>query len=285
MLLESTERSLTVAVSIEQALAARKAGATVLAGGTWLMRDPRRGRALPSSLVSLHAIPGLREIQIETDRITVGAGVTHAALSKAIAELRGVEALAAAASGSANPAIRRVATVGGNLCSIDFAAADLLPALLALDAQVALQADEGPVSIAMEDFVARRDVLLSNAILSHVIISRKVVASSHARLPLRKAGDYPVVIVSLARTENGELRIAVGSVEEIARRWISLENALAGRVPDVASAVALALEHNDFKGRDGVEAEGWYRRQVLPAIFGRALTKLRQIEATNGGHA
>ncbi len=70
------------------------------------------------------------------DRVSFGASVTHAALAKAIAGLPGLEGLAAAATGAANPAIRRVATVGGNLCALDFAAADLVPTLLALDARL-----------------------------------------------------------------------------------------------------------------------------------------------------
>ncbi|RUU76343.1 molybdopterin dehydrogenase, partial [Mesorhizobium sp. M7A.F.Ca.MR.362.00.0.0] len=37
----SVERSFTAASTIEEAMAARRQGAAVLAGGTWMMRDPR----------------------------------------------------------------------------------------------------------------------------------------------------------------------------------------------------------------------------------------------------
>ena len=56
--------------------------------------------------------------------------VTHAELAAAVAEIPGLEVLASAAERSADPAIRAMATIGGNLPASDFAAADCVPALL-----------------------------------------------------------------------------------------------------------------------------------------------------------
>ncbi|MCF3639615.1 FAD binding domain-containing protein [Rhizobium sp. TRM95111] len=275
---DSLERSLTVAGSIEEALSARRQGAAILAGGTWLMRDPRRGQVLPKTLVSLHALPGLAAIDIKAGHMTIGAAVTHEALGRAFAGVVGFEAVVAAAVGAANPAIRRVATVGGNLCTQDFAAADLLPVLLAMEATVELAASDGPMFIPMAAFLAGRRVLLTDTILIRVILSRDLAASAHARLPLRRAGDYPVAIVSMVLTTEGRLRVAVGSVEDVARRWDALENAFAaepgGRPAGAERAAALAAACNDFRGRDGIEADGWYRRQVLPTLVRRSMEAL-----------
>lgn len=275
---ESLERSLTVAGSIAEALAARRQGAAILAGGTWLMRDPRRGSALPAALVSLHALPHLTAIDMEADQIAIGAAVTHETLGRTLADLPGFEAVVAAAVGAANPAIRRVATVGGNLCTQDFAAADLLPALLAADAAIELETADGQVHMPVAAFLADRSGLLGDAILTRVILRRDLAASAHARLPLRRAGDYPVAIVSVALSNEGSLRVAVGSVEQVARRWHALENAFAGepggRPVDAERAAALAAGCNDFQGREGIEADGWYRRQVLPALVRRSMEAL-----------
>lgn len=277
------ERSLVVAGSIDEALAARRQGAAILAGGTWLMRDPLRGLALPETLISLHRLPGLQTVDVETDQITIGASVTHEALARSLSGVVGFEAIAAAATGAANPAIRRVATVGGNLCTQSFAAADLVPALLAVDAIVELHAQQGSTRLPIASFLAERQQLLTNAILVRVIVNRDTVASAHARLPLRRAGDYPVAIVSVAIGAGGQMRVAVGSVEDVARRWDTLEAAFAGepggRPLDAARAAVLAVEYNDFQGRDGVEADAWYRRQVLPALVRRAMAALFQKEA------
>jgi carbon-monoxide dehydrogenase medium subunit len=280
---DNLERSLTVAGSIEEALAVRKQGAAILAGGTWLMRDERRGLTLPQAFVSLHAVPGLKAIDIEDHQITIGAAVTHEVLGKLLAGIAGLEAVTAAATGAANPAIRRVATVGGNLCTTDFAAADLLPALLAVDAIVELQADHVPLRLPIASFLANRRDLLAGAILTRVILCRDNLASAHARLPLRRAGDYPVAIMSVALTAQRQIRIAVGSVEHVARRWTTLEEAFSaerdGRPASGEIAASLAAQCNDFEGRDGIEADGWYRRQVLPALVRRSMEALLQEDA------
>ncbi|WP_435926384.1 FAD binding domain-containing protein [Mesorhizobium sp. WSM4083] len=248
----------------------------MLAGGTWMMRDPRRGVDLPEAVVALHRIPALSKVEIEPDHVVIGAAVTHAVLGRAL-HAAGFEGLLTAAENAANPGIRRVATVGGNLCALDFAAADLPPALLVCEATVELETFEGPKLIGISDFLKDRHALLAEAIVTRIHLRRDLVASAHIRLPLRKAGDYPVAIVSLAVDKDKRCRIAVGSVEPVARRWTALEQAMAA---DSASAfdpertAGLALEHNDFQGRDGKEAEGWYRRQVLAPLVKRGVAAL-----------
>lgn len=271
---EGPERIFDSVATVAEAVAARAAGAAVLAGGTWMMRDPRRGVALPEKVVALSRIAELQSVDISEDRISIGASVTHTTLAKALSAVPGLEGLAAAATGAANPAIRRVATVGGNLCATDFAAADLVPALLALEAEVELVLADGLRTLPLASFLAERPALLKTALLTRVIVRRDVVRSAHIRLPLRKAGDYPVAIVSVARASDGAIRISVGSVEPVARRWMALEAALTGQAVTPEEAQAQAEKTNDFIGRDGIEAEGWYRREVLPALVRRAFADL-----------
>jgi carbon-monoxide dehydrogenase medium subunit len=273
---EGPERVFDSVATVAEAVAARGAGAAVLAGGTWMMRDARRGVDLPERIVALSRIVELQSVDVFDDRVSIGASVTHSALAGGLAGLAGLEGLASAATGAANPAIRRVATIGGNLCAIEFAAADLVPALLALDAEVELALAAGSCILPLSAFLAERGELLKSALLTRVIIRRDAVASTHIRLPLRKAGDYPVAIVSIAQATDGAIRIAVGSVEPVARRWTALEAALAGQVVTPEEAQALAKKTNDFIGRDGIEAEGWYRREVLPALVRRAFAALQK---------
>lgn len=277
---DGPERAFLSAVTVAEAVAARGAGAEVLAGGTWMMRDPRRGVSLPESVVALSRIAELQHVEVLDGEIRIGASVTHAVLASALSGPAGLEGLVAAATGAANPAIRRVATVGGNLCAIDFAAADLVPALLALDVGIELALADGPRLVPISDFLRERSELLKTALLTRVIIRRDVATSAHVRLPLRKAGDYPVAIVSVAKNADGTIHVAVGSVEPVARRWSALEAELAGKAVTPEAAQALAEKTNDFIGRDGIEAEGWYRCEVLPALVRRALAALQKGGAT-----
>ena len=101
------------------------------------------------------------------------------------------------------------------------------------------------------------------------------------RLPLRKAGDYPVAIVSVSAEVDpegriGNPRISVGSVEAVARRWTRLEAGLDGSLlsPEIAFEHAQSMAA-DFVGRDGIEAPGWYRVKVLPVLVRRAFEALK----------
>lgn len=277
--------SLYVATTVEDAVAAlgdRGQEGAALAGATWIMRAPLRHQPIDRSYVALTRIDALRQVNILDRQIEIGACVTHAQLATALASLPDCRVLASAAGHSANPAIRRVATVGGNLCSSDFAAADLVPALICLDAQVELATARGMEQLPVEQFLAQRTDLDPDCLLTRVIVPRKACRSAHIRLPLRKAGDYPVAIVSLVADIGSSgsvdgIRIAVGSVEAVARRWHGLEAALIGQPLDAHGAAAEADRYaEEFDGRDGIEAPGWYRIKVLPSLVRRAVQALQQ---------
>jgi carbon-monoxide dehydrogenase medium subunit len=250
-----------------------------VAGATWIMRAPLRAEPMKRHLVALGAIDGMRAIDIAADAISIGACVTHAALADALAALPDMHVLAQAAGLSANPAVRAMATLGGNLCTSAFPAADLVPALMCLDALVDLASPRGDERLPLTDFLVRRPVLPPGTLVCRVVVPRAQRCSAHARLPLRKAGDYPVAIVSVALALSGgriaKAGVAVGSVEAVARRWSSLEARLVGQAPDPEAAAQAARDGMDFIGRDGVEAPGWYRESVLPTLVKRALQSLR----------
>ena len=266
-------RSLAAALD---ALAERGADGAPLAGGTWIMRAPIRHEAHKPAYVALSGLSELKTIAISDRSVEIGAGASHASIATALADMPELAVLAHAAGHSANPAVRSVATVGGNLCTCAFAAADLVPALLCLNAEVEIAARDGAERMSVERFLIARNTLEPGRLLTKIIIPRVPARTAHARLPLRKAGDYPVAIVSLAVVldEAGKVvtaRVAVGSVETVARRWERLEASLSGDIfdPEEASRAALRLS-DDFTGRDAVEAPGWYRVSVLPALVRRA---------------
>jgi aerobic carbon-monoxide dehydrogenase medium subunit len=282
------KRSLHIARSVTEALEARARlgeNAEFFAGGTWIMRADRREEFEDRHYISIGGIEALAGISISKDEVVIGASASHAELAAALTEVAGLRALHAAAAKSANPAIRNLATVGGNICTGGFAAADLVPALLCLSASLEFSGADGVERVPLETFLKTRSAVLPGRILTRVFVPRKPRRSAHTRLPLKKAGDYPVAIVSasLALGENGTVEdavIAVGSVEHSARRWTSLETAIRGRRPTPSDVVTLARETaGEFQGRDGVEAPGWYRVKVLPELARRAFEDLAERKA------
>jgi carbon-monoxide dehydrogenase medium subunit len=240
------------------------------------MRSPIRHDPHKPHYVAIGKIAELTAIRIDADVIEIGAAVTHAVLASALADLPEFNVLAMAAGRSANPAIRAMATIGGNLSTSGFAAADCVPALLCLDAEVEISSRGDQEWIGLERFLRIRPTLEPGRMLTRIILPRRGRKTAHARLPLRKSGDYPAAIVSLAVSFDAAARvqaarIAVGSVEAVARRWERLEAALAGRPLDPARAAEVAAELADeFTGRDSVELPAWYRVSVLPSLVRRA---------------
>ncbi|WP_257168142.1 xanthine dehydrogenase family protein subunit M [Bradyrhizobium sp. SRS-191] len=273
--------SIFVARSLPDALAAlddRGPTGAVFAGGTWIMRAPIRHEPLAANYVAIGKIPELTAVTITSETIEIGAAVTHAALAAALDGLPEFAVLTMAAGRAANPAIRSAATIGGNMATTQFAAADCVPALLCLDAEVELGSPEGCERMPLVRFLAIRSTLAPGRLLTRIIVQRKGRNSAHARLPLRKAGDYPVAIVSLAISCDAAgrvatARVAIGSVEPIARRWERLEAALIGHPIEPERLAQLAREFaDDFTGRDSVEVPAWYRLSVLPSLVRRAAT-------------
>lgn len=98
------------------ALLARLPGARIVAGGTDLVPNLRRGIGAPDALIDVTSIAEFDAIARDAAGWRIGAGATLAALASDEALARELPALAQAAASVAGPAHRTVATLGGNLC-------------------------------------------------------------------------------------------------------------------------------------------------------------------------
>ncbi|MBZ0129440.1 MAG: 4-hydroxybenzoyl-CoA reductase subunit beta [Rhodobacteraceae bacterium] len=103
--------------TLDQALAAlAEPGAKPMAGGTDLVVNLRRGLVDAPILVDLSGIAGFATIELSDDGLTIGAGVTLAALAADVGVAARYQAIHDAAEVIAGPGHRAAATVGGNLC-------------------------------------------------------------------------------------------------------------------------------------------------------------------------
>ncbi len=98
------------------ALLASVPGARIIAGGTDLLPNLRRGIGAPPALIDVSAIADFGAVTCGAQGWHLGAGVTLAALAADAAMARELPALAQAAASVAGPGHRSVATLGGNLC-------------------------------------------------------------------------------------------------------------------------------------------------------------------------
>jgi CO/xanthine dehydrogenase FAD-binding subunit len=246
--------------------------ARLIAGGTLVMRDVNEGRITEGTLVRI-TDPAFARIQTGGSRIELGAGVTMAA----VLANRDLAFLHPAARAIGGPAVRNAATVGGNL----FAEApygDFTVALLALDAQVTLQAGYGGGrAMTLEELLAGRD-RGGQGLVTAVQFARP---ASPANFRFRKASRVRpkgIAVLSIAAhlpTSGGRVagaRVAYGAMAPTPVRAKGVERALEGRPLDqaVIGAARQAALEGTRPATDAIASE-WYRREVLPVHLGRLL--------------
>jgi aerobic carbon-monoxide dehydrogenase medium subunit len=271
---------LQVATTVEDALARLQAcgrGTQFVAGGTWVLRAPHRGEELAPQYVSLARVSELAGVAVEEDRVAIGALTTHAQLARSSHLTGALQALAQAAAASGFPGVRSVATIGGNLGAQGFSEADLVPALLALEASVELATSSGRHEIAAARYVVERP---DGLILRVVVPRRPRQVSAYRRLTVRGGGEYPVASVAVSavlddsgRVENA--RVALGAVESVARISPAAADALVGCPVELTAGRAAGEKlAADCHPREGDDAPGWYRRSVLPALTERVVVAM-----------
>jgi CO/xanthine dehydrogenase FAD-binding subunit len=242
------------------------ADAAPVGGASYLMWRASHGEQMPEHLVSLHRITQGRDLAAGS----VGALVTLRQLERAT--VPGAErALSMAASVAAGPAVRTVATLGGNLVS-GFRHADLVPPLLALDATAHLYGGtQVPVALVVAHGVDQR-------LVTH--ISHDLTAGwAGASVKLSRRGmDLAIGLASVAVRVHAETiheaRVAVGSLYERPCRLPAVEMALVG-VHSRQAAIHEALSSVDLSGpgfvNDG-EATGGYRARIAAPLLEKAVT-------------
>lgn len=87
----------------------------LLAGGSDLLDQLKLRRRTPRYVINLKTIPGLRDISVTAERVSIGALTTLGELERSAEVKRLCPGLAAAVSRVATPQIRNVGTLGGNL--------------------------------------------------------------------------------------------------------------------------------------------------------------------------
>jgi putative selenate reductase FAD-binding subunit len=212
--------------TVREALALKRrfrGRAAFLAGGTYV--NSSESPLHPEHFISLEGL-GLDRIEAKRGLLVVGALCT---LQQLIEDRRVPRALKAAASQVVSRNVRNAATLGGHVAS-KLPHSDVIPMLVALDAQVALAGAGAAKAIPVMDYIrAGRPDLITKIILSRpganrVAACRNVRASANARSILSAAVSMTVV-----RDQVRDPIIALGGVSGHVMRLASVEKELNGK--------------------------------------------------------
>lgn len=207
---------------------------TVLGGGT----DHYPARAIhepDEDILDVSALPGLRGVRREGDGWVIPALTTWTDLIEA--DLPPLfDGLRAAARQVGGWQIQNAGTLAGNLCTAS-PAADGMPALLALDAEVELHSVHGARRLPLERFVLgpRRTARQADELLVALHVPHSAAQSVFLKLGARRYLVISVATVAVTLDVAGgvvrQARVAVGSCSPVAVRLPALESALQGQVP------------------------------------------------------
>lgn len=269
-------KTLTAALD---ALAPNDPATRPLAGGTDMIVDIRSGRAAPTALVSLQEVAELRGIKRENGTLQIGAAttlaefLTHPDLAH--------QALYQAAYNFANPMVRNLATIAGNINSAS-PAGDMLPPLLVLDAQIELVSKSGTRLVALDQFLLgpRKTVRRAEEVIASIRIPalrpQSPVSTGFYKLGLRQADAISIISVAVRLERDGDtirdVRIALGAVAPRPIRATGAEAVLRGQpFSENALKESARIAAQECAPIDDLRASANYRRRMIQVYVRRML--------------
>jgi CO/xanthine dehydrogenase FAD-binding subunit len=279
--------NLTIATTLDEALAALAAGARPVAGGSDLVVGARQGKApLPESLVAIDRVVSLDRIDLSTGGVEIGALATHARIESDATIVGAYTALADASALVGSPSTRNVGTLGGNIMNAS-PAMDTGAPLLVFGAEVELRSATASRRVAIADLwtapgrtSARADELCT---MIHLPPRPDRSGSAYVRLEYRRAmeiavvgaaasvavdGEGALVALSVALTAVAPTIIAVDGTDDLLGRQI--DDALLADVAALASAGAVPISDLRASDRYRCHCVGVMARRAVDAAARRA---------------
>lgn len=262
------------------ALAAVSPPPLLMAGGTDLMVQLKQGLRSAATLVSLSRVADLRKISEKDGTVSLGGGVTVAALEASGLLARRLPGLVDAARAMATVQIRQRATVAGNLVTAA-ACADLAPILAALDVKVVLRSARAERSVPIASFFTgpRQTVLAADEILVSAEVPSGVPGSGSAYVKFGYRRGAQIAVASAAawlKLEGGTVRavrLVLGAVAPIPL-VVRGAQVLVGERPEGAPLeAACAAASTECKPISDIRGSEAYRRAVVAVVARQAIER------------
>jgi len=263
------------------ALLAAEAYRPVAGGTDLLMQITGEMGEPPERVLDIWRLDELRGIRVESDALVIGALTTYTEIRRSplIGEFLPAFAEAAATIGAVQ--IQNRGTIGGNAVNAS-PAGDMLPLLLACDAQLVAGSAAGERSVAALDFwpAYRRTALAPSELLLRINIplmpGRQV---RYRKIGTRRAQAISKVVMALAWQSDDDaqspwrnVHLALGSVAAVPIRAARTEAVLEGAPPtEVVADRAASTLADEIEPIDDVRSSADYRRAVAARVLHRLI--------------
>ena len=251
-----------------------------LAGGHSLIPMMKLRLATPEHLVDLHGIAALKGLRRDGDTIVIGAMTTQHELLASNTIATSLPILHEAALLIADPQVRYMGTIGGNVANGD-PGNDMPALMMTLGASYRLEGKSGTREIAAAEFYqgAYFTALEPGEILTEIMVPVPAAGHGYAYEKLkRKVGDYATagaaVVLTMSDGKVARCSIGLTNLSETPLLAEAAAQAIVGTGLDEASlktaaAAAQAIMSPAADARGPVE----YRKHVGGIMVARALTR------------
>jgi carbon-monoxide dehydrogenase medium subunit len=253
--------------------------AKVLSGGQSLIPMMKLRLARPSHLIDINRIPGLSYIKEDGGFLKIGGLTREAELESSELVRSKYPLLLDTTKVIADPQVRNLATVGGNLAHGD-PANDHPATMIALGAQVVATGPKGERVIAIDDFFVSlfTTSLAQDELLTEIRIPALGPRSGGAYFKQeRKVGDFATAAVAVQLTLDGagavqKVGIGLTNVGPTPLRAKKAEDALRGKKPDQAVvAQAAQLASDEAQPSSDLRGPAEYKKGLIKELTKRAL--------------
>ena len=255
--------------------------AKILSGGQSLIPMMKFRLARPAYLVDINRISGLSYIKEEGGYLKIGALTRESDLESSDLIRAKYPIILDTAHVIADPQVRNMATVAGNLAHGD-PANDHPATMLALGAQVVATGPKGERVIPIEEFFVSlfTTALQSDEIVTEIRIPTPPAPSGGAYLKLeRKVGDFATAAVAAQVTLDGKggfqkVGIGLTNVGPTPLKAGQAENFLRGKKADQSNIEqAAALAAADAQPSSDLRGPAEYKKGLVKELTRRALTR------------
>ncbi|MEM6803185.1 MAG: xanthine dehydrogenase family protein subunit M [Bacteroidota bacterium] len=255
--------------------------AKILAGGHSLLPMMKLRFASPEQLIDINNIPGLSYIKEEDGFLKIGALTKEAELEHSDLIPAKYPIFLDATKLIADPQVRNMGTIGGNLAHGD-AANDHPAVMMAMNAEVISKGPEGEKVIPIDEFFYGfyMTALGETDILTEIRIPVPSAGTGNAYHKLeRKVGDYATAGVAVQLTLDADgvctyAGIGLTNVNPVPLRAERSEQALLGnKLTEEVIAQAAQFASEDCNPSDDLRGDEEYKRAMVGVLTKRMIHK------------
>jgi carbon-monoxide dehydrogenase medium subunit len=252
--------------------------ARVIAGGTSLLIMMRQRLLMPKVVISLTRIPKFDRITYQpNDGLRIGAGARHRDIELSPPVKKHYPLLHETFRKVAQPRIRNMGTLGGNLAAGD-PLTDPGASLIALDAEVTLTSSKGQRTVRLDEFFVDyyQTALEPGELLTEIHVPPSERPGwSHIKFTPRSVEDFATVGVAFTlNSQNGtcqDIRIGLNSVASTIVPAKKAEEVLRGKpINDETLREMGEVASSECDPTDDNRGSAEYKRDLVKVLVRRA---------------